>query len=242
MIRAARTILAAALMLPSAAFAQPAPGEPGRISVIGRAILELPPDYASVQVGVSTRAAAAAAALSENSAAVAKLVGLAREMGVEPRHVATSAVSLQQAYRQARPPGGGSEQQPDGYAAQNVVTIRLADMTKLGDLLRRSVEGGANRIDGIAFGLVDPGRAEREAGAAAARDATERARAIAEAAGVSLGPIDTIRSPAAADRPAPPYGVAMRAMAAPPPRGVPIEAGLVTVSADVEITWRLGGR
>ena len=200
----------------------------------------MPPDYASVQVGVSTRASGAAAALSENSAGVAKLVALARDLGVAPRDVATSAVSLQQAFRQTRPPGGGVEQQPDGYQAQNVVTVRLADMAKLGDLLRRAVEGGANRIDGVVFGLADPARAEREAGAAAARDAVERARAIAEAAGASLGPIATIRSPAPTERPGMPYAAAMRAMPAPAPsRAVPIEAGLVSVAADVEITWRL---
>jgi hypothetical protein len=71
-----------------------------------------------------------------------------RAAGVDARDIATSAVSLAQAFKNVRTPTGG-EQQPDGYQAQNVVTVRLADMAKLGEFMRQAVEGGANRIDGV---------------------------------------------------------------------------------------------
>ncbi|MFX4717785.1 SIMPL domain-containing protein, partial [Acinetobacter baumannii] len=77
----------------------------------------------------------------------------------------------------------GSEQQSDGFQARNVVTVRFADTTKLGEFMQQAVEGGANRIDGVTFGLRDPGRAEREAAVAATRDALDRAKVMAEAAG-----------------------------------------------------------
>ena len=237
-----RRLAFAALCLVSlggAAAAQvPGAREPGRISVVGHAAVETPPDFASVQIGVVSKAAGAAAALADNSAAVAKVVALAKVIGVEAREIATSAVSLGQAFKTVRTPNGG-EQQPDGYQAQNVVTVRLADMGKLGEFMRGAVEGGANRIDGVSFGLKDAGRAEREAGAAATRDAVERARIVAEAAGVALGPIERIAAPPRVERPAVPFA-AMR-MPAPvsPGRAVPIEAGTLTFSADVEVVWSI---
>jgi uncharacterized protein YggE len=226
--------------LATAVSAQPAADarEPGRISVVGEATIEVPPDFAAVQIGVTSRAATAAAALADNSAAVARTIALAKNSGVEARDIATSAVSLAQAFKNVRTPTGG-EQQPDGYQVQNVVTVRLADMGKLGEFMRQAVEGGANRIDGVSFGLREPGKVEREAGAAATRDAIERGRAVAEAAGVALGPIERIASPPRIDRPAP-SGPAMR-LAASESRGrsVPLEAGTLTFSAQVEVVWVL---
>jgi len=212
--------------------------QPGRISVVGQATLEVAPDFAAVQIGIVSKAATAAAALADNSAAVARTIALAKAMGVEPREIATSAVNLSQAFKTIRTPTGG-EQQPDGYQAQNIVTVRLSDMAKLGEFMQGAVGGGANRIDGVSFGLREPGRAEREAGAAAARDAVERAKAVAEAAGVALGPIRRITTPPRNERPVAPYQ-AMR-MAAPDSRAksVPLEAGTISVSADVEIDWAL---
>ncbi len=234
-------VLAVCLVgLATAVSAQPAADarEPGRISVVGEATIEVPPDFAAVQIGVTSRAATAAAALADNSAAVARAIALAKSAGVDARDIATSAVSLAQAFKNVRTPTGG-EQQPDGYQAQNIVTVRLADMAKLGEFMRQAVEGGANRIDGVSFGLREPAKAEREAGAAATRDAIERGRAVAEAAGVALGSIERITAPPRIDRPAP-SGPAMRLAASEGrSRAVPLEAGTVTVSAQVEVVWVL---
>ena len=214
--------------------------EPGRISVVGQATLEVAPDFAAVQIGIVSKAATAPAALADNSAAVARTIALARGMGVEPREIATSAVTLSQAFKMVRNAGGG-EQQPDGYQAQNLVTVRLADMAKLGEFMQGAVQGGANRIDGVSFGLKEPGRAEREAGAAATRDAVERAKSVAEAAGVALGPIERITNPARAERAAvpPPFPALRMAAADGRAKAVPIEAGTITVTADVEVVWAL---
>ena len=34
--------------------------------------------------------------------------------------------------------------------------LRVGDMARLGDILRKALESGANRIDGITFGQRDP--------------------------------------------------------------------------------------
>jgi uncharacterized protein len=235
---AAACLALAATGSPAGAADGPVP-EGGRISVLGQASLEVPPDHAAVTVAVVTRAPGPGAALDANSAAAARIVEAARAAGAKTDEVGTGAVTLAPAFRNVRDGSGNYGQQPDGYEASNSVRVRLADIGKLGEFMRRAVESGANRIESVSFGLADPARAEREASAAAARDATARAQAIAAAAGTNLGPILRIVSPARSDGPDL-TRVAMRAVApAPAGRAVPLQAGTVTVGAAVEIEWSL---
>lgn len=214
---------------------------PGRITVIGRATLDLPPDRAAVSISVVTRGATPAAALDANSAAARKIVDGARALGVEGRDVATTAVNLSQAYKTVRDPVSGSSQQPDGFEASNSVRVRLADLGKLGQLIRATLDGGANRIGGVSFELADPAAAERDADAAATRDALARADAIAKAAGVALGPITRIGPPGRVERSDafPPTPAPMRLAKAMGGQAVPLEADTVSVAAEIEIEWAL---
>jgi uncharacterized protein len=223
----------------AAAYASPAPAQSalaasGTIEVVGHSTNPVTPDQATIQIGVSTRAASPAAALDDNSAAARRVAELARSSGIEPGDIRTSSVSLTPSYRPTRDPGG--QPQPDGYTAENSVEIRIRDLGKLGDFLRRAVEGGANRINGLGFGLADPRNANEEVRRAAMADAFRQARLLADAAGVKLGPIRRITFPPHRDdSPAPFRGGALRSMAAP----VPVQPGSLEVSADVEVTWAI---
>ncbi|MFE1599160.1 SIMPL domain-containing protein [Methylobacterium sp. ID0610] len=221
--------LAAGLALGLLAAGPAAADEPGRISVIGRASAEVPADTASVEIAVERRAPSAAAALDRNSEAARKVAAFAKEFGAE---VATTAVTLRPVTRPSRDPNGAEV--PDGYQASNAVQIRLADLGRLGELMRRTLDGGADRIGGVTFGLRDAAKAEGEARAAAVKDAIRQAETLAEAAGLRLGRIERIVSPARSEVPV--YaGRAFAAKARAP--SVPVEAGTVEVGATVEITW-----
>ncbi|MCJ2061535.1 SIMPL domain-containing protein [Methylobacterium sp. J-088] len=204
------------------------------ISVVGRAAEARAPDFAEVTVGIEARAPTAAAALDAASKAVAGVTAQARALGVPAADIGTAAVSLQAATRSVSRPGGLTEE-PDGYRASNLVSVRLADMGRLGDLLRQALDAGANRIDGVSFGLRDPDRLDAALRVAAARDARGRAVALAEALGVKLGPLCTLGPAGGA-----PYPLANRTLAAPMAakgRGVPIEAGTIQMSSEVAATF-----
>ena len=237
--RAAWPVLAVlSAAVPGAASAQevrPA-AEPARIVVTGRAASELAPDHALVSVGVQTKGATAAAALDENSAGAAKIGDAARAFGIAPADIRTGQVSLGPAFRNVRDPSGGFEQKPDGYAATNNVEMRVRDLPRLGEFLRRFVEGGANRIGGLSFGVSDRRGAERNAAAAAVADARRNADALAAAAGVRLGRVEGIRSVPSDGGPV--RAMRMHAMPAPAP-DVPVEAGSLEVSAAVEVTFAI---
>lgn len=206
-----------------------------QISVVGRAAETRAPDFAEVTVGIEARAPNAAAALDAASKAVAGVSAQARALGVPAADIGTAAVSLQAATRSVTRPGGGLTEEPDGYRASNLVSVRLADMDRLGDLLRQALDAGANRIDGVSFGLRDPDKLDAALQVAAARDARSRAAALADALGVKLGPLCTLGPAGGA-----PYPLANRALAAPmvaKGRRVPIEAGTIQMSSEVTATF-----
>ena len=212
--------------------------EAPRLYLTGKATLEAPPDFAAVSIGVSNKAATTGAAIDQTSASAAKIVESARTFGIAPRDVQTSSLSLQPAYRTVRDGNGNVEQRPDGYTASNTVTIRVRDLGRLGEFLRTVVDGGANRIGGVEFGLADPSRLEREAIAAAVKDARAQADTIATAAGIRLGRIEQIRYGASQTAsPMPRRTYRSVAPAAAPP--VPVEAGSLDVSAEVEMVFAI---
>ena len=233
-------VAAAALLLaavsPTSAQDRPV-REPGRVTVSGRATIEAPPDVATVTIGVSAKSATAGGAIDETSAAATRIIAAVAAFGIPKTDIWTSQVSLQQAWKSVRDGAGMAQRQPDGFEASNNVQVRLRDLGRVGEFLRRGIGEGATRIDGLSFGLVDPGKSEREAGAAAATDAQLRAEAVAAASGVRLGRIVSIRwGGARAPVPTTLRGFSSEARAAPP---VPIEPGQLAVSAEVEITWAI---
>ncbi len=210
--------------------------EAGRLKVLGRASVERAPDYAAVQVGVLKKAATPTAALDENSAVAARIIAFAKQFGVEARDLRTASVTLSPVTRTVREPGGGARQEPDGYQADNTVQVKLRDIARLGAFMRDVLNQGANQIAGVRFGLSDPDKALDDALAAAVEDATRKAGRLAEAAKVKLGRLQQMTYPPGGD--ARPF-----AAAAPAPHAlrqeVPIEAGALELSAEVEMTWAL---
>ena len=138
-----------------------------------------------------------------------------------------------------RDPGGNTRQEPDGYQANNMVLVTLRDLTRLGTFMRQVLDQGANNINGVSFGLADPDKAATEARAKAVENAVRRAQGLTEAAKVKLGKILDMTYPASMS------GVGGEAAADLPVRpmarriAVPVEAGALQISAEVEMVWAI---
>jgi uncharacterized protein YggE len=104
--------------------------------------------------------------------------------------------------------------------------------------MRQVLDQGATNINGVQFGISAPEKATDEARQKAVEDAVRQARQLADAAKVKLGKIQEIVHPLRSD-----FRIAS-GMADMPVRrqrasAVPIEAGTLQISADVEITWAI---
>ncbi|MBS0125176.1 SIMPL domain-containing protein [Thetidibacter halocola] len=206
--------------------------EAGRITVTGEGQAFAAPDMATITLGVTERADNARDAMDATSAGVAAILGRLTAMGVEPRDVQTSDLSLGPVWTQHNSSG---EAVITGYEASNRLTVRVRNLDSLGGVLDAVLEDGANRFSGLGFGLQDPAPLEDEARRAAVADALARARLYAEAAGVDLGPILSINESGGV-RPMPMDAPMFAARA----EAVPVAAGETGLSASVTIVFALG--
>jgi uncharacterized protein len=208
----------------------------GRIRILGRASVEAVPDYVTVQVGVANRAPSPSAALDQNSAIARKIIDFAKRFGIAEQDIRTDSINLTPVFKTVRDANGNTRQEPDGYSASNMVRVKLTDTSRLGTFMRDVLDQGATNINGVHFGLLNSEKVVDEAGKRAVADASRQAEALAEAAKVKLGRIEEIVHPPR--REAGPVGLPMAA-AAPARAAVPIEVGTLTITSEVEITWRI---
>ena len=203
------------------------------LSVTGSAEIRERPDLASVTLGVENQAREAAAAIAANNTAMNGVVEAIRKAGVPAQEIQTSNFSVFPIYRSRPTPEGGEEQELIGYRVSNLVTVRTEDMGRVGPIIDAGLAAGANRVQGVDFMLKDDLAARSRALQEAAREARTKARALAGALDLELGPVLSVSEGGA--RVVPLAMEAAFARAAP----VPIQPGQVSVTATVNLTYRL---
>jgi hypothetical protein len=156
-----------------------------------------------------------------------------RSSGVPELEIETFGYSLNPEYEVSRENPGSRT--IIGYRAQNNLRVILRDLDAAGRILDQAVAAGANRISGLQFEASDTHEAQLQALAEAVRQAREQAEAIAEAMGVRLGVALEVNGGAAT--PAPRNDG--RFLYAAAEAATPVEAGTLTVSASVSITYRI---
>lgn len=207
---------------------------PSRLTVTGEGQSRIAPDLATVQLGVTTQADSAAAAMTQNAEQQNAVIAALREAGLAETEIQTSGLNLTPLMRY----GEGSAPEVTGYQAQNLVSIRVSEIGDLGQILDAIVDAGANEIQGISFTREDGTGPLDEARRAAVEDARAKAEVLAEASGVTLGPILAMRETRRHDGGPRPM---MRMEAAIADIGTPVQPGELSMMAEVEMDYALTG-
>jgi uncharacterized protein YggE len=229
------TAAAVLLMANTGLTAQDPPARPS-IQVNGTGTVSVEPDEARVRVGVDSEAATAGEAQEGANQVAQRILDAVGELGIAPEAVQTSRLRLMPVY-QASP---GREQAPriTGYRAVNTVTVELRDLSRIGPVVDATIEAGANRVDGVDFGIRDDEEARRAAWTAAVEDARGKAETITAALGVPLGPVLEVYEQGI-NIPVVNMRMADAAMALE--SATPVATGRVSVTASVSIRYALGG-
>ena len=204
------------------------------LSVAASGRVDTRPDEARLQLGVVSVAATSGDAARANREKLDRVAATLARLGVKPDDLQTRNLSLQRIeYGKDR----------GGYRAENVVEVKLHDMTKVGDAVTAVTEAGANVMSGPDLRVSDPEAASRSAYAAAYKSARSRAEAYAGAAGLKVARVLAIYDGGEGAMP-PAYGrgVAMDATAqsvAPPPVSAPFSAGVNTSEVRVRVDFAL---
>lgn len=211
--------------------AQDAAKAPPQIIASGFGEVRVPPDLATVTIGVQVRAATATEASADNTRKQKAVIDAIRAKGVTPQQITTSGFVVQPEMKYDKP---GAPPTIAGYLVSNSVTVRLSRLEMAGSVVDACIAAGANEINSLAFSISNPDSARRAAIAIAVARAKGDAEMAARAAGGSLGALLEL-TVGDAEVPAPrPMAFSARMKGA----DTPIEPGSESVTATVSVRWQ----
>lgn len=223
-------LTAAFVAVTSAAAAE----EPRTISVTGEGRAETAPDMATIRLGVTNEAKEARAAMAATSQAVGQILDRLTAMGVAERDVQTQRLTLNPVWSQYRTDTGEPENRITGFAASNIVMVRVRDLPSLGGVLDAVIADGANEFNGLQFSVQDPDPLVEQARRDAVADAMAKAETLAQAAGITLGPVQSI-----AEHGGRPQPMMMEMAAARSSADMPVASGEVALEASVSMVFAI---
>ena len=205
------------------------------IEATGEAVVHVKPDSAEIDVGVVSQAQKAEVAANENAKQLTTVLGdLKRVLG--PRaEIETISYSLHPNYRY---PKEGGTPEVVGYTANNVVRVRLGDLTLAGKVVDTATQSGANRIQRLQFRLKNERIPRARALQDAAISARSQAEAMASALGVRIKRVLSVKENAVVSRSFEPQLMARTDTAV----STPVEPGTIEIRASVTLTLEIADR
>lgn len=158
------------------------------LPVTASASLSTEPDKATLSGGVITEHKDAKMAATLNAEKMQAIYSALMNLGLDKKDIKTSRLMLRPKYNY------DNKRKPRiiGYEVHNTVTIESHDLKKLGSIIDALVTAGANNINTVQFSLRDPDSVEAIVLDMAIKKAREKARIMANSAGVSLGPLQSL--------------------------------------------------
>lgn len=191
------------------------------------------PDTATVNTGVTTRAMTAREGLRLNGAEVERLIAAIKKMGVADKNIQTSGININAQYDYR-----DNDRKFLGYDVSNNLTVRVEDISRLGEIIDAMVDAGANNLNGPNFFIDDETAFKKTARDRALDKGKELADYYARKAGYSSARLISI-SEGISGRGGPPPPMAMAAARDESMNKTPVEPGEVGVSVNLSLTYEM---
>jgi hypothetical protein len=160
-----------------------------RFSVVGSGTVYAKADIANIEVGLRTGTKKTAAeATKDSTAKMNDIITAIKGLGVEDKDIKTSGYSLSPVYNWTNDKG----QELIGYEVSQNVSLKVRDLEKIGDVIAKTTEKGANQIGNINFTIDDEYELKNQARELAIEKAKEKAMMIAEQSRMKLGEIKSV--------------------------------------------------
>ena len=152
------------------------------IVVSGEGSVYAKPDIATINLGVSSFHKSAKEAQTANATAMTAIMKAITGAGIAEKDIQTTNYSINPRYSYT-----DNKSTLDGYEVNNTVTVTVRDISKLGSVIDLAGQNGANQVNGIAFSVSDYDTYYQKALKLAVENAQGKAKALGEAAGISVG-------------------------------------------------------
>jgi uncharacterized protein len=206
------------------------------VSVSGHGEVNVPPDTASVSIGIDVIQPTLGQAQEQATAQANTVIAALKAAGIADEDIQTAYFSVNILRDSSE---NGDPTRITGFEITNQLQITVRDTDTLGNLLDKAVSAGANSIDGVTFYVDDQTPAASEARKLAVEDARTKAEELAAAAGLRLGPVLSIAEGTVSPMPPPMAAGAGGMEMAKAQAAVPVQPGSSTISVDVTMTFAL---
>jgi len=159
------------------------------ISLTGAGTASATADEATIRMGVEVTKDSAAEAISDNAESMAGVIDALLLHGISEDDIQTTSYSVYPQYDWTE-----DGRVLLGYTVTNMVQVTVKDLDIVGDVIDAAGSAGANRMDGISFGLSDAKMQELKntAYVLALGDATDKADLIAETLGLTISGVQSV--------------------------------------------------
>lgn len=189
--------LSACQALPYAQQADPGDTARQTISVESSGIVALTPDLVRISIGVVTEDSSVQQAVGNNNQQVEQIRAVLEDLGIPSEDIQTINFrvyqpQIQDTRLESMP--GLEESSEVIYVVNNTIRVTVTEVDRLGIVLDKVIEAGANTIQDIQFDASRKEDANRQALEQAVQDAQAKAETIAESAGVKLGELVSVET------------------------------------------------
>ncbi|MBS7619983.1 SIMPL domain-containing protein [Candidatus Bathyarchaeota archaeon] len=145
------------------------------ITLTGSGSASAKADEATLTLGVQTEGPHASEASKKNAELMTKVINAIKDLGLEDEDIETVSYTISPVY-------DSDYLRVVGYRVVNLVNAKIRDLDLIGKVLDEASEAGANRIDGVSFGLSSPlaESLKLKAYKKALEDASSKAKVISE--------------------------------------------------------------
>lgn len=157
-------------------------GDDNILVVSGNGRVSLTPDIAHINAGVETVMKDAREAQAENAEIMNRIIDALKTLGIQDKDIQTANYSVHVEYDFS-----GNQRRLIGYRVSNNVRIAFRQIDRVGEVLTKLAESGANQFYGVSFGVENSTDAYSEALKKAIAEAKAEAQLMAQQAGVKLG-------------------------------------------------------
>ncbi|MDB4443891.1 SIMPL domain-containing protein [bacterium] len=152
------------------------------IDVYGNARIEVEPDICDVEMEVEVIDEILLGAKHSSDMVLSKLLGVFKSLKIETKDIRTTFMRVRTIYEERQ-----KNYSFKGYKISRRVTVTVADLKRLDDLIEKSIAAGANRINKIKLKTTREEALQKGVSIKAAADAKRNAKNLAAKFGVKLG-------------------------------------------------------
>jgi uncharacterized protein YggE len=161
--------------------AAPACDSSRSIHVSGTAVVNIVPDRVLIQLGVQSNGLTPQRVEDVNTATINRVIGAIESLGVKAEDIATDWYVIEPLYEDY------DSLHIKGYRIYNIVAVTLREIEKVNKVIANALAAGANQVVDVEFYTAQLRKYRDQARDLAVKAAAEKARDLAAAAGAETG-------------------------------------------------------